>query len=182
MRKLTYLLLLAVTAMTLESCFKEDDWDKYKDWREAQQSWMDSQLARTDEQGRPFYEKVVSATDANGVVYMHFFNDRNATASNLSPLYTSTVDVRYHGRLYNDVPFDSSYTSTSPKAGVRRFALSGLISGWNIALQNMHVGDSVQVLIPYESGYGVSGSNSIPPYSALVFLLKLEDIYKYEAK
>ena len=40
----------------------------------------------------------------------HWFNDRKLTQGNLKPYYTSTVDVKYIGRLYNDEPFDSSYT------------------------------------------------------------------------
>ena len=57
-----------------------------------------------------------------------------------------------------------------------------MIEGWKIALVNMRVGDSVRVVIPYKLGYGASGSGAIPPYSTLVFDMKLVDIPYYEVR
>ena len=46
----------------------------------------------------------------------------------------------------------------------------------------MHVGDTVQIIIPYDLAYGQSGSGSIPPYSALRFNMRLMDVPGYEAR
>ena len=108
-----------------------------------------------------------------------YFNDKALTENNLSPLYTSTVDVKYIGRLYDDVAFDSSYTSTSPADSVTRFKLNNLIEGWVVGLTDMHIGDSCELIIPYEFAYGATGSSSINPYSNLRFNLKLVDIPGY---
>ena len=63
-----------------------------------------------------------------------------------------------------------------------RTDLSKVISGWGIVLQEMHVGDSVEVLIPYQSAYGAIGYGSVPPYSNLKFNIKLVDIPYWETK
>ncbi|MDE6074493.1 MAG: FKBP-type peptidyl-prolyl cis-trans isomerase, partial [Muribaculaceae bacterium] len=51
-----------------------------------------------------------------------------------------------------------------------------------IALEKMHVGDSVEVIIPYQAGYGASSSGSILPYSTLRFGIKLVNIPYYEVR
>ena len=91
-------------------------------------------------------------------IYMHWFNDRNETAMNLVPDLTSTIQAYYEGRLYDGTVFDKSENLS---AKILTAKVSGLIQGWQIALQQMHVGDTVQVVIPYQLAYGVSGSGSI---------------------
>ena len=183
MKKFSNILLIALASLLLVSCLEDTDWKKYEEWRNDQDEWLKSQLARTDANGDKYFETVAASFDKNAVVYIHYHNDREATKNNLVPLYTSVVDVKYHGRLYNDVPFDSSYLSTSPADSVLRFSQSGLITGWVIALENMHVGDSITVIVPWNVGYGEgSKGDVIKPYSHLIFDMKLKDIYKYEAK
>ena len=51
----------------------------------------------------------------------------------------------------------------------------------------MHVGDSAQIVIPYQQAYGSTGSMRngiyvIKPFSTLVFNLKLVDIPYYEVR
>ena len=110
---------------------------------------------------------------------MHYFNDRSLTEGNLTPLSTSTVSVKYIGRLYNNEPFDSSYLATDSLFTTK---VGDVISGWGIALQHMRVGDSVRVVIPYQQAYGATQSGSILPYSNLQFDIKLVDIPLYETK
>ncbi len=181
MRKIAYLLILFALPL-LTSCFEETTWEKYADWRKVQNEWLDKELAKTDENGQPFYQSLSANFDKNAVVYIHYYNDRNDTKDNLMPLYNSVVDTKYHGSIYDGTPFDSSYLSTSPADSVIRFSVNGVVSGWAIALMNMHVGDSVKVIIPYNVGYGESGKSSIPPYTHMVFQLKLQDIYRYHAQ
>ena len=161
------------------SCFEDTNWEKYQQWREVQQEWLNQELKKTNSDGTPFYEPVVANFDKNMIVYMHYYGDREANIDKLVPLYTSQVSVKYHGRYYNDEPFDSSYLSTD---SVTNFAVNGVITGWSVALMNMHVGDSVKVIIPYNAAYGEGGYKDIPPYSTLVFEMMLKDITKYEAK
>ena len=108
---------------------------------------------------------------------IHYFNDRAKTEGNLSPLKSSKVAVKYKGMLYTGIGFDS--TTIGPDS-VRIFGLSSLIAGWKVALQDMRVGDTCEIVIPYTMGYGVAGSRSISPYSTLKFGMKLVDIPSYE--
>lgn len=114
---------------------------------------------------------------------IRYLNDRSKTEGNLSPLLTSTVDVKYIGRLYNGVPFDSSFRNVASYGdSLMRTTPGSLIQGWTIALMNMRVGDSARIVIPYNLGYGSSNSGVIKPYSTLVFDLKLVDIPYYEVR
>lgn len=168
-------------AVSMVSCVDDTTEDKYKEWRNANQAWLKTQTQMLDEKGNPFYTAVVPVWDPEAKVYVHWFNDPEKTKDNLSPLYTSTIDVKYIGRIYTGEAFDSSYVSTSPADSVRRFALNNTIEGWGAALTRMHIGDSCRILIDYPQGYGIySMGDIIKPYSVLQFDVKLVDIYKYE--
>ena len=113
---------------------------------------------------------------------MHYFNDTTLTRGNLTPHYNSWVDVVYKGQLYDGTPFDSSYLNTTPADSVFRTTMGNVITGWAVALSDMHVGDSCEVIVPYSVGYSETGSGSILPYSHLVFNMKLVGVPFYEAK
>lgn len=163
----------------VSSCSSDDNWKDYSEWRQTNEDWLVQQAGLIDEDGKAYYQRVVPVWNRGAYVYMHYFNDRSKTQGNLQPMYTSTVSVKYIGRLYNDEPFDSSFLATD---SLFNTTLGGVIPGWTIALEQMHVGDSVRVLIPYQQAYGTNGSGSIPPYSALQFDIKLVDIPMYEIK
>lgn len=180
MKRYPIVLILGVFLASVVSCGSGDDdsntWEDYKEWREDNEAWLNEQAARTNEDGTPYYERVVPTWNQSAYVLMHWFNDRSLTAGNLKPYSTSTVDVKYYGRLYNDVAFDSSYAQTAYGDSVYRTQLTKVITGWMIAVTQMHVGDSVEVLIPYQQGYNASSTSVIKPYSTLRFGIKLVDI------
>ena len=170
--------LMAVLGMTMTSCLESEVEDKYKDWRKENVEWFDLQRANTS-----YYKNVTAPWDPNGQVLVHWYNDTMATRGNLKPLFTSCVDIKYHGMLYDSTPFDSSYLSTSPRDSILRFTLSNTVEGWALGVMQMHVGDSCRVVVPYSMGYGSYSMGSIiKPFSALVFDIKLDDIYAYEVK
>lgn len=181
MKKIIFAILLAGAAMGLTSCLGDGAEDQYKEWRKANNDWFVNQSMLVDENGQLFYTPVGAPWDPNARVFVHWFNDRNLTKDNLQPYYTSTIDVKYKGQLYDGTPFDSSFVSTSPADSVRRMALNNTIEGWGIAITQMHVGDSCRILINYPQGYGTYSVNSlIKPFSVLQFDVKLVDIYAYE--
>lgn len=186
MKKFPILLLLALLVGIVVACSsdnKEDEsdyWTKYKEWREDNDAWLAQQAARTNADGTPYFTKVTPSWDPSAYVLLHYFNDTMLTRENLKPLSTSWIDVKYMGRLYDDVAFDSSYAYTNYGDSVARFHLPDLVTGWAIGLAEMHVGDSVEMLIPYQQGYYATSRGVIKPYSALRFNIKLVDIPYYE--
>ncbi len=160
----------------LFSCQKSDYeklWDEYEDWREVNDSWLHDQVVNND------YTKIIPDWNKNISVYMRWLNDTTLTSENLVPYYTSSVSVKYKGWLYDGTPFDSSYTFTD---SVTTLKPSGLIDGWIIALENMHVGDKVELIVPYDAAYGSNSSGAVPPFSNLKFELELRDIPAYELR
>lgn len=185
MRKLFKSILFTTFACAAFVACDDDDnvWDDYKDWREDNVAYFDEQRFSLSPDGSNKFQTITPAWNTSANVLIQYLNDRSKTVGNLSPMLTSTVDVKYIGRLYNDVPFDSSYLLTASYGdSIFRTQLTGVIQGWSIALQNMRVGDSARVIIPYNLAYGSSGSGSIPPYSTLVFDIKLADIPYFEVR
>ncbi|WP_294618190.1 FKBP-type peptidyl-prolyl cis-trans isomerase [uncultured Bacteroides sp.] len=86
-----------------------------------------------------------------------------------APRSGSVVSVHYKGTLINGREFDNSWKRNCPEA----FRLNEVIEGWQIALQQMHVGDHWIIYIPYAVGYGTRTSGPIPAFSTLVFEVKL---------
>ena len=87
----------------------------------------------------------------------------------VSPRPDNVVSVHYRGTLIDGREFDNSYERNCPEA----FRLNQVIEGWQIALQQMHVGDKCVVYIPYTSGYGNRASGPIPAFSTLIFEVEL---------
>lgn len=175
----------AITAMmvpAIASCVSETDWDLYQTWRNDNNEWYLAQREKKNPDGTPYYTVLSPAWYPESGVLIHYFNDRKLTEGNLSPLLTSTVDVKYIGRLYDGTPFDSSYLQTANGDSIFRTLPSSVIQGWTIALLNMRVGDSARIVVPYSLGYGATSSGSILPYSTLIFDMKLVDIPYYEVR
>lgn len=168
-------IILCAALLALCSCLSDDEklWNDYQDWRDQNDAWLETQLAEHP------YIQVTPAWNEELNVYMRWLNDRQATEGNLTPLYTSTVKVKYKGWLYDGTPFDSSYLQVDSLAELQ---LSGLISGWNIAMEQMHVGDHVELIVPYSAAYGSQSIGTVKPYSTLRFDIELRDIPGYEIK
>lgn len=86
-----------------------------------------------------------------------------------SPGPRSIVTVHYKGSLINGKEFDNSYQRACPEA----FRLCDVIDGWQLALQQMHVGDRWIIYLPYTLGYGSRTSGPIPAFSTLIFEVEL---------
>lgn len=179
MKTIKLFICAVLPAIALTSCNLDDN-DKvqetYDNWNELNQAWLDNAAAAKATDGTPLYTKVVPAWNSNAYVLMRWFNDTALTRDNLRPLYTSTVDCKYIGRLYDDQAFDSSYLNLQPADSIFRTKLTDVIPGWTIAFERMHVGDSVEVIVPYQQGYGTVWSGKIPPYSVLKFNIKFTDV------
>lgn len=171
---------LSVVPAVLTACDDDDDltttWEKYAEWRNKNETWLNSQTSLTGPDGKPLFTKIVPTVNPSGIVYMRWFGDRNANNANLQPLYTSTVTVNYAVYLYDGTRVDSAANYTV------QLNSQSLIPGWATSIQQMHVNDTVEVLMPYNVAYGASGSGEVLPYSTLRFNLRLVDIPNYETR
>lgn len=83
---------------------------------------------------------------------------------------TDSVVISYEGRLANGQMFDSSANQPNGQIGM---SLAKTIKGWQIAVPKMTVGSTWEVYIPYNLGYGETGTGPIPPYATLIFKITL---------
>lgn len=80
----------------------------------------------------------------------------------------ATVD--YKGYLLNGKVFDQHNSAL--------FRQGQLIPGWNEAMLMMKKGSEVKLIIPYYLGYGERGTDGIPPFSSLIFDVRVLSVKK----
>lgn len=85
---------------------------------------------------------------------------------------SDVVTVFYKGTLISGKVFDQ----TKPEEPAQ-FPAGGLIPGWVEALKLMKTGDTWEIVVPADLGYGSEGAgDSIPPDQTLVFTLALTKV------
>jgi FKBP-type peptidyl-prolyl cis-trans isomerase FkpA len=85
------------------------------------------------------------------------------------PTVDDVVTLHYAGTFTDGTTFDSSYDRGEPAT----FPLGRLIEAWQIAVPLMGVGDTVEIAVPAELGYGLSGKGPIPGGATLLFKIEL---------
>lgn len=112
-----------------------------------------------------------------GGVFGKFIRRAEVDADARKPRFDSVVTCHYTGKLINGKVFDTSHKLESPKNESdipAAFRVRELISGFQIGLTHMRVGDIIEVYIPWMQGYGARGAGrDIPPYSTLIFEIEL---------
>lgn len=198
----TLCFLLPLAALLFASCEEVQEASKYDNWQSRNEAFIDSiaretggliidseEKAAAVEVGRLFAIATTAGT-MSGDQYV-YCKKITANPDGRRPLYTESVSAYYYGTLITGDRFDGNFTGYSAldqgtlnatdKAPTEfdapsEFSVSGVISGWTAALQLMKTGERWMLYIPYQSGYGTSGSGSIPGYSALAFDIILDDI------
>lgn len=169
----------AVFAMTaITSCLGNDDVD-YTDWEKRNTAYIDS-CSSVIENNNKVYQTISPVWSPSVAVLMKWHNNRSLTQSRLKPLDNSTVYVKYEVEDIEGTMIDNSYSSTTYGDSIYRTRPSNNIVGFWTALTNMHIGDSVTCIIPWQAAYGEKGSGKIKPFSTLIYRLKLVDIPAYE--
>lgn len=167
MKKLFFAILgLVAAGCILSSCLGSDVED-YQDWREQNDLWLDT----VDMSG---YDKVTATWAPYHEVYMKWYNDRSLTADSLSPLSTSTISVKYELEDIEGTLISTSYKTNGDS--LYTAVVNNNRIGFQMAVMNMNVGDSVSVIMPYTAGYGRNAQGSIRPYTNLVYRIKLVSI------
>lgn len=89
--------------------------------------------------------------------------------SNEKPRVSDTVTVHYAGTFIDGATFDSSFDRGTPAT----FPLGRLIKGWQLAIPQMGVGDTIEIAIPADLAYGTIGKGPIPGGATLLFKVQL---------
>lgn len=101
-------------------------------------------------------------------------DERRRRKLEAKPSPRTVVTVHYTGRLIDGRQFDSSRRGAGTPVA---FRVNELITGWQVALVNMRIGDQWELYVPAEAGYGERGAGrDIPGNSTLIFQLELLDI------
>lgn len=169
-------LILPLTLAALASCINDNDNETdYSQWRSENNAFITAAEAEMLNGGKR-YEKVVPKWDPATFVLMQW-HKRGDTSDDLKPLDNSTLKVKY---LLTDIKGDTLDSSYSLTDSLFTCKPCNMITGFWTATTSMHQGDSVTAIIPYTSGYGVTGSGSVLPYSTLIFQIKLVEISAFD--
>lgn len=164
-----FLTMFVMVYVCTTSCKKESE--------DQLEKWMIANLAAFNAiKTNPEYKELKSPGN-EGSIYYKILNKGDGTDS---IRYTSSVNCYYKGYFVADYP-DYNITVGSvfdqrlfDDGTPRFFSVNGVIGGWKTALQHMVKGDKWEIWVPYQLGYGRSGSsNSIPGYSTLVFEMEV---------
>lgn len=90
-----------------------------------------------------------------------------------APVLRDVVSVNYTGRFADGQVFDSN-AGRAPAT----FPLSRLIRAWQIAIPYMGIGDTAEIVVPMEMGYGPDGGGPIPGGATLLFTIELLDVMR----
>ncbi|WP_374407521.1 FKBP-type peptidyl-prolyl cis-trans isomerase [Pelagerythrobacter sp.] len=85
------------------------------------------------------------------------------------PTVADTVTVHYAGTLTDGTTFDSSWDRGEPAT----FPLGKLVKAWQLAIPQMGVGDTIEIAVPADLGYGPNGKGPIPGNATLLFTIEL---------
>lgn len=88
-----------------------------------------------------------------------------------APTVRDVVSVNYTGRFADGSSFDSN-AGRDPVT----FPLSRLIPAWQVAIPYMGVGDTAEIVVPMEMGYGPQGGGPIPGGATLLFTIELVEV------
>lgn len=102
---------------------------------------------------------------SSGLQYQIISAGAGATAT-----LSSTVSVRYTGKLMDGTIFDSA-TGTPVT-----FPLSQVIPGWQLAVPLIQEGGLIRILVPSSLAYGCTGVGTIPGDAVLYFEIQLVDV------
>lgn len=158
--KTTKILSLLLVILLVSSC-KKDNW---LDWKAQNEMWLIQNAQK---------EGVI--TTPTGLQYKCI--DAGPFAGKpdaVRPDDAKVVTIRYAGQLINGYVFDSTESYTE--------YVSSFVIGFAEGLKKMNQFSEYEFYIPYDLGYGGSGTGTegtesfIPPYSTLIFRVYLHSI------
>ena len=201
MKNLKYIwlaLILFPLVGMVSSCSEEETEEaEFANWQQKNEAYFNQVVSDSKYQKILTYTKDAtnsSVTNAD-YIYVDVLEEGSGTQT---PLYTDSIFYTYRGRLIpsksyaNGFVFDQSFLGDFDwsKSAMLKACVSwnpvktstGTVNtlfteGFCTALQHLKKGSRWLVYIPYQLGYGDTGSSSIPGYSTLVFEIAIADIW-----
>lgn len=155
-------IIITLISVTITSCINTDVVERTA---EIEQQELNEALTKLQNAGYNI------DTTALGVYYII-----NKAGTGTFPQANDTCYLIYTGFFLNGIIFDTSadyYTDSIWKFNYQEVSL---IPGFNNAISLLNKGAEADVIIPSELAYGVSGYGDIPPYTPLVFSMKMRDL------
>ena len=157
MRVLKILALVLLPLVALTACEKKSDAASYDTSPDSNERFLG------DYAKRPGVTKL-----PDGLMYRVIKSGTGPAVQKNSDVVT----VYYKGALITGKVFDQ----TKPEEPAQ-FQAGGLIPGWVEALKLMKTGDTWEIVVPADLGYGADGAgDAIPPNQTLVFTLALTKV------
>lgn len=168
--------------LVLTSCFGDEEETDYTEWRQQNIDYMTKAAGFTTPDGEKEYERLSPLWAPDEYILIKWHNDRSLTADNLVPLDNSLVNIKYEFSNIEGEYWGDSYSNKINGDSIYQSRPCQNIIGMWTALTNMHVGDSVTMIIPASAAYGSAERAPILPYSTLIYSVKLTEIVAFEAK
>lgn len=92
------------------------------------------------------------------------------------PQKSDTCSLIYTGFFLDGSIFDSSGDYYQDSIWQFKYLEVSVIPGFNNGISILNKGAEADVIIPSKLAYGVTGYGSIPPYTPLVFSMKMRDL------
>lgn len=156
MKKITLVLSLVFLLFAGIGCIKDTG---------CQNKSIDSERAAI--QAYASANSITATAHSSGLYYQV-----TSPGSGVTPNSNSKVFVTYTGKFLDGTQFDAG---TTPVTG-GGWALSSLISGWQIGLTLIQKGGSIKLIVPSSLAYGCQGAGTIPGNSILFFDVTLNDV------
>lgn len=160
MRKIIYFTFIVLLAAAISSCNKidkEQELDLLYKYLETNEIDIDP-----TESGLYFLESGFSTLQT-------FASD--------FPSAGDSVFVIYKGYLLADPGVVFAQTSLE-ELGIYIFKSEDVLKGWEEGIGYMKTGTSAKIIVPSSLGYGKERTGLIPPYSTLIFEVRILDIRK----
>ena len=182
-------LFVGLSLLAFASCSERDDTpEEYPDWKNKNEKFFEEAYqAHSYNFALKKYSLSSDAATSHTDYVLVDVLETDLDPSIESPYLNDTVLVHYAGYLLPSTTylegyeFDKSYLDPfdMDTAVPSKFAVNGVVPGFSTALQSMRRGDYWRVTVPYQMGYGSSGSSDkvIPGYSSLIFEIRLVDFW-----
>ena len=175
--------------------------DKLEDYVSAQQTAIEKYLA-----GRKIYNRASAPENETGEV-LQFYDIQNGVYKYTENEYrtdrpsesdaavkgdsitfyfraytfTSRIDALFYTNVEEEIlamgsQLNAKYWSTDPLK--IKIGDGSVIKGLDVALPHCRVGDTVQVFIPTDMGFGGKGEGVVPANTALMYLINIQNITK----